>query len=149
MAIDVRVLGPGDKTVLNNVAPDVFDNPIDFHLAVEFLYDDRHHLAVALDGDKVVGFASGVTYIHPDKPVELWINEVSVASSHRKQGIGKLVVRAILEVGRTLGCREAWVLTDRSNASAMQLYKSVGGTEDPGNTVMYSYKLDAKPMGKN
>ena len=143
MTIVTRVLGPGDERVLQNKAPDVFDKPIDSRLAAEFLRDKRHHLAVALDRDVVVGFASGVTYIHPDKPLELWINEVGVASSHRKQGIGKLVIRAILEVGRAAGCREAWVLTDRSNAAATQLYKSTGGTEAPGDTTMYSFVLDA------
>jgi GNAT superfamily N-acetyltransferase len=142
VVIDIRVLGPGDETVLQNLAPGVFDKPIDTNLTAEFLNDDRHHIAVALDGNMVVGFASGVTYVHPDKPVELWINEVGVAPSHRKQGIGKRVIQAIFDVGRASGCHGAWVLTDRLNAPAMQLYKSVGGTEDPGKTVMYSFMLD-------
>ena len=143
MTIVVRVLGSTDEAMLQHVAPDVFDKPIESHLAAEFLHDDRHHLAVALDGDVIVGFASGVTYVHPDKPQELWINEVGVASSHRKQGIGKRVIQALLEVGRAKGCREAWVLTDRSNTVANQLYKSIGGTEAPGETIMYSFMLDA------
>ena len=141
MTIKVRVLGPGDEMVLHTIAPDVFDNPIDPHLAAEFLQDDRHHLAVALDRDVVVGFASGVTYIHPDKPLELWINEVSVASNYRNRGIGKQVMRALFEVCRTMGCREAWVLTDQSNAAAKRLYESLGGMEDPGETIMFSFKL--------
>jgi len=140
--IEVRLLGPGDEKVLQSIAADVFDNPIDPQLAAEFLHDDHHHLAVALDQDVVVGFASGVTYIHPDKPLELWINEVGVASSHRNQGIGKQVIRALLEVCRAMGCREAWVLTDRSNSAARLLYESIGGTQDPGETVMYSFMLD-------
>lgn len=142
MTIEVRVLDPGDEMVLQSIAPDVFDNPIDPYLAAEFLHDDHHHLAIALDGDVVVGFASGVTYVHPDKPLELWINEVSVASSYRNQGIGKHVIRALLEVCRDMGCREAWVLTDQSNSAAKQLYESIGGTKDPGNTIMYSFVLD-------
>lgn len=142
MTIEVRVLGPGDEKVLQTVAADVFDIPIDPQLAAEFLHDDHHHLAVALDRDVVVGFASGVTYVHPDKPLELWINEVGVASSHRKQGIGKQVIHALLAVCRSKGCREAWVLTDLSNAAAKRLYESIGGTQDPGQTIMYSFKLD-------
>ena len=142
MTIVVKMLGPGDELVLQNVAPDVFDHPVDSHLAAEFLSDRRHHLAVALDQDTVVSFALGVTYIHPDKPLELWINEVAVAAGHRKQGIGKRVLQALCEVARALGCREVWVLTDRSNSVANRLYTSVGGTVDPGGTVMYSFALD-------
>ncbi len=41
--------------------------------------------------------ASGVDYIHPDKPRELWINEVGTASTHRGRGIGKKVVTALVE----------------------------------------------------
>jgi ribosomal protein S18 acetylase RimI-like enzyme len=138
----VKVLGPGDERVLLRVAPGVFDHPVDFQLAPEFLRDDHHHLAVALDQGVVVGFASGVTYLHPDKPLELWINEVGVAASHRSQGVGTQVVRALLEVGRAAGCREAWVLTERTNAAAVRLYASAGGTKRPDESVMYSFVLD-------
>ena len=58
-----------------------------------------------------MGFASGVDYIHPDKPREFWINEVGVAPSHRDRGLGKAVLRTLLDHARALGCREAWVLT--------------------------------------
>jgi aminoglycoside 6'-N-acetyltransferase I len=94
---------------------------------------------VALDGEVVVGFASGVTDLHPDKPLALWIHEVAMASTHREQGLGKRVMQALLEVGHSLGCCEAWVLTDRSNAAANRLYQSAGGALDPGETVMYSF----------
>jgi len=40
--------------------------------------DPRHHLVVAVE-HVVVGFCSAVDYIQPDKPPELWINEVGVA----------------------------------------------------------------------
>ena len=79
MTIEIRVLRQGDEAVLANVAPEVFDNPIDPQMTAEFLADPRHHIAVAIDGGVVVGFASGVHYVHPDKRPELWINEVGVA----------------------------------------------------------------------
>jgi hypothetical protein len=54
-----------------NVAAEVFDNPIDADLTAEFLGDARHHLAVAIDDGLVVGFASAIHYVHPDKPPQL------------------------------------------------------------------------------
>jgi ribosomal protein S18 acetylase RimI-like enzyme len=112
-----------------NVAAEVFDNPIDPQFTREFLEDPRHHIAVAIDEGLVVGFASAVHYIHPDKPPELWIIEVGVAPTHRALGLGKAVLSALFEVGRALNCTEAWVLTDRSNVAAMALYSSIGGIE--------------------
>lgn len=96
-----------DDRVLMNVAAEAFDKPIDAGLTKEFLGDPRHHIAVAIDDRMVVGFASGVHYIHPDKPAELWINEVAVAPTHRRRGLGKAVIRALLEVGRAHNCKVA------------------------------------------
>jgi GNAT superfamily N-acetyltransferase len=137
----IRVLGPDDAEVLDRVAPDVFDHDVDARWTAEFFDDSRHHLAVALDGDTVVGIASGVHYVHPDKPPELFVNEVGVAPTHQGQGIGGRLMRALLARGREVGCREAWVLTDYTNAAARRLYASVGGTDAPGPTLMVTFHL--------
>ncbi len=138
---EIRMLGPGDDVVLGNVAPGVFDNALDPALVAEFLRDRRHHLAIAIDEGQVVGFASGVHYVHPDKPAELFINEVAVAPNHHRRGIGTAVVRELLEHATRLGCREAWVLTDRDNHAAMHLYASTGGVPGPNDHVMFTYFL--------
>jgi aminoglycoside 6'-N-acetyltransferase I len=145
MALDIKVLGPGDAGVLERVAPDTFDQTIDRKAAREFLADSRHHLVVAMDDGAVIGFASGVHYIHPDKPVpELWINEVGVASAHQGKGVGKAVLNALLQVGRELGCVQAWVLTAPANARALRLYESAGGVELDDGPVMFNFRLAAK-----
>src|SRR6516165_10697843 len=96
----IHILEPGDASVLDHVSPGVFENPIDPRWTAEFLADSRHHLAVAIDGNQVVGMASAVHYVHPDKPPELWINEVGVAPTHRAQGIGRRLLEALFERGR-------------------------------------------------
>jgi aminoglycoside 6'-N-acetyltransferase I len=145
MSIEVRILRAGDDAVLSRVAPGVFDDPIDPPRAAEFLADPRHHLAVALDEDLVVGFVSAVHYVHPDKrQPELWINEVGVAASHQGRGLGKAILRAVLAEGQRLGCSEAWVLTERSNPRAMRLYASQGGEEAPEDAVMFTFRLCAE-----
>lgn len=137
----VRMLRADDGAFLARRAPDVFDNPVQQSLVREFLSDPRHHIVAALDGDTVVGFVSAVHYVHPDKPAELWINEVSVAGSYRKCGLAKEMMRAMLTHGRELGCKVAWVLTDTDNAAARALYRSAGGEELSQNTVHVEFKL--------
>ena len=139
--LEIKILDSGDRAILDNVAPDVFDHALDPRLVAEFLGDERHHVAVAIDRGEVIGFASGVHYVHPDKPAELWINEVGVATSHQGRGIGKAVVHALLRHAERLGCREAWVLTDRSNDAAMRLYASTGGQASHDH-VMFTFVLD-------
>lgn len=150
MAITIRILGPADAAVLDHVAADVFDNAIDPRWTAEFLADPRHHLAVAIADGVVVGMASGVHYVHPDKRPELWVNEVGVAPTHRNQGIGRRLLAALFECGRAVGCTQAWVGTEVSNAAARRLYQAVGGHEDAERFVLVSFEIDAaKDEGDN
>lgn len=139
--MEVRVLTSRDASVLDNVAEDVFDNPIDLRSTAEFLADPHHHLCVAVEAGVVIGFASAVRYIHPDKPPELWINEVGVAPPFHRRGVAKAIVARLLALAKQLGCVEAWVLTDEDNTAARALYRSAGGTETPAG-VMVTFELD-------
>ena len=129
--VEFRVLSAEDGGALRSVAEGVFDGPVDDACAAEFLADPRHHICVAIEQGEVVGFASAVHYVHPDKPAELWINEVGVAPAFQGRGLAREILRELLSHGRCLGCREAWVLTDEDNVAARALYASVGGRERP------------------
>lgn len=140
--LEIKLLTAADSHLLHNVAADVFDDPIVESSAEEFLNDPRHRLVVAVDNELVVGFVSAVIYIHPDKPApELWINEIGVAPTHQRQGIGKRLLQGMLEEAKRSGCTEAWVLTERENLPAMAMYRSSGGRETPPDPVMFTYKL--------
>jgi GNAT superfamily N-acetyltransferase len=141
VALDVRLLGPDESSVLRRVAPDVFDHPVDARWTTEFLHDARHHLAVALDDETVVGMASAVHYVHPDKAPQLFINEVAVAPTHQRRGIGRRLLDLLLHRGRQLGCSEAWVLTEETNAAARQLYALGSGAQPPMPSLMYTFDL--------
>jgi len=139
MPVTVRVLGHNEAAVLANVADDVFDNAIHPEWCTEFFADPRHHLVVALDGDLVVGMASGVHYVHPDKAPELWINEVAVAPTHHNQGIGRRLVATLVAHGKAIGCHEAWVLTSPDNEPAKRMYRAAGAIPREELSVMFTY----------
>ena len=128
--VTIRRLGPDDSRLLDDVAGEVFDHPVDPALASEFLADARHHLVVACAGTTVVGMATALHYVHPDKPSELWINEIGVAPAYRRCGIGTRLLEALLAHGRAIGCREAWLGTEESNVAARRLYAKVRGREE-------------------
>lgn len=140
--LEIKLLRAGDEALLQTVAPDVFDDPLDGAATAEFLRDPRHHLAVAVADGVIVGFASAVHYVHPDKPApELWINEVGVAPAHQGQGLGRQLMDALLTEARRLGCSEAWVLTERGNQAARRMYAAAGGVEAPLDLVMVEFDL--------
>jgi ribosomal protein S18 acetylase RimI-like enzyme len=137
----IRALGANDVGLLADAAAGVFDYPVKASLATEFLNDSRHHLVVAIDAGQVVGFVSAVHYVHPDKGAELFLNEVSVAPTHQSRGVGRQMLQSMLDLGRELGCRCAWVLTDRANAPAMRLYAAAGGVEEPIPSILFEFTL--------
>ena len=145
----IKTLTKDDLGLLMNVADDVFDNPVDETFAREFLNDPRHHIVVAISEGVIVGCASAVHYIHPDKPPELWINEVGVAPPYHRLGIGKAIMKEIQQLGRELGCKNAWVLTERNNEAANRLYTSVGGKIDEEDTVMYEFDVSLTDFPDN
>lgn len=141
MNVECRTLGPDDAPLLANVAAGVFDHPVSRQLVTEFLDDPRHHLIVATHLGQVIGFVSAVHYVNPDKPAELWLNEIGVAPSYRNHGVGRLMLDAALKLGRNLGCINAWVLTDRTNTPALRLYQAAGGVEARVPSIQFEFAL--------
>jgi ribosomal protein S18 acetylase RimI-like enzyme len=85
--------------------------------------------------------ASGISYVHPDKPLALFINEVGVSSRFHRRGLGRQLVSRLLETGKELGCTEAWVATELGNKPARALYESLGGIADEEHAVVYVYPI--------
>jgi ribosomal protein S18 acetylase RimI-like enzyme len=146
-SLEIRLLTPADLAVLERALPDVFDYPINRTLAEEFLAAPDNMLAVAVQAGTVVGMASGIVYVHPDKPRQLFINEVGVAEGVRRQGIGQRLVQALLAEARKRGCTEAWVATEEHNEPARALYESLQGKEDPDRAIVYTWQLSGKLSG--
>jgi aminoglycoside 6'-N-acetyltransferase I len=139
VALEIRFLGADDFSVLEHIAPDVFDDQINPVWAEEFLRDPRHHLVVALEDGVVIGFASGVYYVHPDSAPQLFINEVGVSPKWQRQGIATQLMNAMFARARALGCGEAWLATEHDNTAARGLYGMLGGEE--AACVMVSFDL--------
>ena len=132
-------LDPARSSLLDHIAPGVFDEAIDpAHLAA-FLADPRHLMFLAVDGDVVVGMASAVEYFHPDKPPQLWINEVGVAPTHRRRGIGRDLVLALIQAGRERGCVGAWLGTDADNEAGKACFGSVPGGKSPQPFLLFEW----------
>ncbi|MEO5930671.1 MAG: GNAT family N-acetyltransferase [Candidatus Kapaibacterium sp.] len=149
MPLEIRQLGPEDAAMLDTAPPgDVFDNRVDNSAANDFLADPRNRMVAAIDDGVVVGMVSAALHIHPDRPrPELWIDEVGVAPSHHRRGIGRRMMLAMLDIARECGCGEAWVLTHRSNAAAMGLYDSLGVDTEEEDAVMFTFHLEGGSDG--
>jgi ribosomal protein S18 acetylase RimI-like enzyme len=137
--LEIRRVGPDDVQLFDRVAVDVFDEPIDPQRLAAYLREPNHHMLVALRDGEVVGQCAAVVHRHPDKPTELYIDEVGVTPTLQRQGIARRMLDAMLAIGKTLGCEEAWVGTEPDNRPARGLYESYGIEAE--SFVMYLVKL--------
>ena len=140
MDIKLKVASIDDLEMLIDAGETLFDGPIKKERAREFLTDDRHHMILAYHGTTIVGMVSGVHYVHPDKEPEMFINEASVIDKYQGQGVGKELVRALINHGEKLDARVAWVLTDVSNTAARKCYTGAGGIKSQDSIVLIEFK---------
>jgi ribosomal protein S18 acetylase RimI-like enzyme len=125
MEIVLKRLLPGDEAVLEKVAPGVFDEPVRPDLTERFLATPNYRIVVALDGDLVVGMATGFTHFHPDKEEDFFVNELGVDDTYLRRGIGTRLMTAILAEAKAMGCKAAWLGTEHVNAPALALYRKL------------------------
>src|SRR4051812_34233116 len=122
MNVDIRRVAPGDEPLLDRVADDVFDAPIDPVRLARYLAEPQNLMVLALDGGEVVGQARGVVHTSPDQADELYIDNMGVAPSHQRRGIGGRMLDDLLAWGRERGCEYAWLGTEDDNVPARGLY---------------------------
>ena len=120
--IEIRRVTALSADLLHYLAEDVFDLPVDPVRLTRYACAPGHLMLVALGGGQVVGQIAAVVHYHPDKPTELYIDELGVSPAWHRQGIGRRLLDAMLELGRAQGCEEVWVGTDPDNTAAKALY---------------------------
>ena len=141
--IEVRFAAAEDAELFDRVAEEVFDEAVDPARLAAYLSTPGHHMIVALDRGTIVGQVAAVAHRHPDKPTELYIDEVGVAAGYRRRGIARRMLAAMLAHGKAIGCEEAWVGTESDNLPAKALYEERrgAGDDEAEQFVMYVFRL--------
>jgi len=81
-----------------------------------YLAEPNHHLLVAIADGVVVGQVAAGVHRHPDKVAELYIDEVGIGDDWLRQGIARQMMEKMFEFGRSVGCEESWVATERQQS---------------------------------
>jgi GNAT superfamily N-acetyltransferase len=82
---------------------------------------------LAWDGEKLVGIAA-YSFLWPAIGVtrSLYLKELYVGAAHRREGVGKLLMGALLEVAKKHDCSRVEWTTDHTNQKAQQFYEELG-----------------------
>lgn len=137
----VRQLGSGEGALLRqlmDVFGDAFEDratygaasPSDAYLE-RLLARDSFIALIALDGEQIVG---GITAYDLPKPEqersEIYLYDLAVAQSHRRQGIASALIAALQDIAAARGAWVVFVQADRGDEPAIALYTKFGTRED-------------------
>ncbi|MSU90030.1 GNAT family N-acetyltransferase [Rhodobacteraceae bacterium 2CG4] len=128
-----------NMALLEHLADEVFDAPIEPGHLSDYLDDPCQHLLVAVLRGTVVGQLKAVIHRHPEKPPNLFIEELGVASAHRRLGIGTALAEKATQLARQEGCAEIWLATEPENTEGNALYAALGMRAQ--HVVMYNRVL--------
>jgi GNAT superfamily N-acetyltransferase len=86
---------------------------------------------LAYDEDRPIGIAlcfRGFSSFYARPLIN--VHDLAVVSDYRGKGIGRRLLEAVADHGRTLGCCKLTLETQENNHRAQRLYKSVGFARD-------------------
>jgi ribosomal protein S18 acetylase RimI-like enzyme len=144
----VKRLGVGDESLARQAINTLkTETPLDVreNLDVEYLEDflrcDNNYLLVALVEEEPVGFILAYRLMRVDREQDMMLfYEVVVDEKHRHQGVGRELILKLKQICRVESIMKMWVSTNKSNTSAVALYKSTGGIEDRhGDELSFTY----------
>jgi GNAT superfamily N-acetyltransferase len=87
---------------------------------------------LAWDGAQLAGMAA-YSFLWPAVGLtrSLYLKELYIGAGHRRQGAGKLLMRAVFEAAARNGCSRIEWTTDAGNASAQAFYAELGLPKHP------------------
>ena len=91
--------------------------------------------------NELAGIASGNNLQKPyDNELWLYIDEIDVAVPHRRQGVGKALMKEFIAIATDHHCKEIWVGTEKDNKPAHAFYSSLAPHEIEEH-FGYTFKL--------
>jgi ribosomal protein S18 acetylase RimI-like enzyme len=135
--MEIRRLRKGDEDVVAMLATSKPETAL--------LGDERTIFLVSFDEEGApMGFVFGyeLPRRHGD-PSILFVYELEVDAAWRRRGIASRLLRELAQIARARGIETGFVLTSASNAAAMRLYESIGGTRPNDDDVMWDFEWSA------
>ena len=122
---------PDNVHLLERIAHGTFDNAIDPDRLSRYLASSGNWMCVAMVEGLVVSMCMCVVHDHPDKPTELFLDEIGTGDAWRKQGAAGTLMKKVFDRADAEGIEEIWLGTEPDNLPARALYESTGAKSEP------------------
>lgn len=125
MDLQITLLSRFNLHLLEQVAPDVFDQPVDPPRLPAYLSDPAQRLFLAVTDGQVIGQLKAVIHRHIEKPPDLFIEELGVSPAYQRRGVATALSVSATTLAENLGCSEIWLATEPENEAANALYRNL------------------------
>ena len=139
--VSLRTLGPRDATLMGSVLSmfgAAFGETGTYSCArpstgylERLLGRDTFIALAAVEGSRVVGGVAA--YVLPkfeQERSEIYIYDLAVAETHRRQGIATAMIAELQRIGALRGAHAVFVQADQGDEPAIALYTKLGARED-------------------
>lgn len=107
----------------------------------KFLSNENNYLIAYIENAKILGFVLAYTLQRYDGRGEmLYLHEIDVVETHRKQGIATKLMNEIKELKDKNGFDKIFLVTNKSNEAAVSLYESTGGVASSDDDIIFTFK---------
>ena len=125
MTVEIVQLNRSNTAVLDNLEDDIFDEKIVPHRLTALLSEQNQIMLVAILEGVVIGQVLAVIHRHPDKPTELYIDDLAVSKTLRRRRIATRLLEELFRIGMNKGCEVVWVAAEPDNEPAKKFYSSL------------------------
>jgi aminoglycoside 3-N-acetyltransferase I len=113
--------------------------PVSAEYAASLLNRDDFWVLAALgDGEPIAGLTAFVLPQTHAESAELLIDDIAVAPTHQRRGIGRLLVEMARHLAVKRGIATTWVPADNADVHALEFYRSLGGVASPVTVFTFS-----------
>ena len=136
-SLELCWINASNSHLLVRVSPGVFDYDIDPARLATYLAQPVNWMGVAVHDGLVVGMVMAVIHNHPDKPTELFLDEIGTGDDWRRKGIARSLMQKLFERADAEGIEEIWLGTEPDNDAANGLYQ--GFKHEREDAVIYYF----------
>lgn len=140
--IEIKRLNIDDTCVLRK-ASELFlgEKRCDQQL-MDFLNNAKNYAYIALDEEIIAGFAFGYILDTFYSEPMFYMHSIDVSDPYKRKGLGKSIMNKIFEDCKVQGIRKCFLITNKSNISAVNLYQSIGGKLLNNDDIVYEWKFE-------
>ena len=111
---------------------DTYTKAVPSPVYLQRLLDSSHFIALAAlkDGTVVGGLVAYELQKFEQERSEIYIYDLAVAATHRREGIATALIRELKTTAATRGAYVIFVQADRGDAAAISLYTKLGVREE-------------------